>query len=229
MEIVRLEQVEFSYAGDVALAGIDLVVAEGERLAVLGPNGGGKTTLLGLVLGLRAPGRGRVVWRRPAASVRRAYVPQAPAFDRHFPVRVDEMVLQGRLGRRRSPGAIAAADRAAVDALLERLGLAALRRAYLTELSGGELKRALVARALVAEPELLALDEPTASLDEPSRRWLWSLLDELPAPTAVLLATHDLAPGTFRPTRALLVDRGLEELPLGGLHAHPLVCGHGHG
>jgi energy-coupling factor transporter ATP-binding protein EcfA2 len=86
-----------------------------------------------------------------------------------------------------------------------------------------------VARALVAEPELLVLDEPAASLDEPSRRRLWQLVAELPETTAVVLATHDLAPGTFRASRAVLVDRRLEELPIDGLHEHPLICGHSHG
>ena len=227
--LVTLERAGYRYGADVALAGVDLRLDAGARLAVLGPNGGGKTTLLGLLLGLREPTSGRVVWARPPAAIRRAYVPQAPSFDRHFPLRVEEMVLDGRLGRRAGPQPFTAADRAAAAGLVERLGLAELRRAYLAELSGGELKRALVARALAAEPELLVLDEPTASLDEPSRRRLWELVAALPEETAVVLATHDLAPDTFRATRAVLVDRGLEELAIDSLHAHPLLCGHGHG
>jgi zinc transport system ATP-binding protein len=231
VHLVALEQAGYRFGADVALAGVDLRIAPGERLAVLGPNGGGKTTLLGLLLGLRRPTEGRVRWGRPPSSLRRAYVPQAPAFDRQFPLRVEDTVLDGRLGRsgRRGVRPFDAADRAAAAAIVDRLGLAELRRAYLSELSGGELKRTLVARALVAEPELLVLDEPTASLDEPSRRRLWQLVAELPETTAVVLATHDLAPGTFRAGRAVLVDRGLEELPLEGLHEHPLVCGHSHG
>lgn len=227
--LVALEGVTYRYDGDVALEGVDLAVERGARLAVLGPNGGGKTTLLGLLLGSRRPSSGRVVWARPPRTLRRAHVPQFPAFDRHFPMRVREMVLEGRLGvvsgRRRDD----ATDRAKVAELLDRLDLAALAEAHLSELSGGELKRALIARALAAEPELLGLDEPTASLDEPSRRTLWALLAELPASTAVVLATHDLAPDTFGATRAVLVDRRLEPIALDRLHAHELVCGHVHG
>lgn len=227
--LVALDDVAYRYDGDVALEGIDLGVARGERLAVLGPNGGGKTTLLALLLGLLRPSAGRIRWGRPPRELRRAHVAQFPTFDRHFPVRVGEMIAQGRLrpgGRTRSG---AAADRAKVAELLDRLELGPLAQAHLSELSGGELKRAMIARALAAEPDLLALDEPTASLDEPSRRRLWELVAELPASTAIVLATHDLAPETFAATRAFVVDRRLEPLALDRLHAHELVCGHSHG
>ena len=227
--LVRLQDVSFRFGADVVLEGIDLSLTEGDRLALLGPNGGGKSTLVRLVLGLLAPASGRLE-RRP--GLRLGYVPQFPAFDRHFPVRVEEMILQGRLRDRRRLRPFAATaprDRARVDEVVARLDLGILRRAYLDELSGGEMKRALVARALVAEPDLLVLDEPTAALDEPSRRAFWLLLAGLPERTAIVLATHDLAPATFVPKRAALIDRRFEALDLAGLHAHPLVCGHGHG
>jgi len=226
--LVVCRGVGFRYGADVALAGVDLTVAAGERLAILGPNGGGKSTLVRLLLGLLRPSEGEIAW---AAGGRHwsGYVPQFPAFDRGFPLRVEEMVLQGRLGRRASWAPPSGEDREAAARALSRLGLEELRGAYLTELSGGELKRALVARALVGEPELLVLDEPTASLDEPSRRRLWELVEELPAATTVLLVTHDLAPETFRAGRAVLVDRRVESLALGELHRLPLLCGHRHG
>lgn len=227
--VVAFEGVAYRYDGDVALEGIDLVVERGERLAVLGPNGGGKTTLLALLLGLLRPSAGRIRWGRPPRELRRAHVAQFPTFDRHFPVRVGEMIAQGRLRPGGRTRAGAAEDRAKVAELLERLDLAPLAGAHLSELSGGELKRAMIARALAAEPELLALDEPTASLDEPSRRRLWELVAELPASTAIVLATHDLAPETFAATHAYVVDRRLEPLALDRLHAHELLCGHRHG
>lgn len=227
--IVDLRRVSYRFGADVVLEEIDLELAEGDRLALLGPNGGGKSTLVRLLLGLLRPATGTIV-RRP--GLRLGYVPQFPAFDRHFPVRVEEMILQGRLRDRRRLQPFAATgprDRGLVDEVVARLDLGGLRRAYLDELSGGEMKRALVARALVAEPDLLVLDEPTAALDEPSRRAFWALLAGLPRKTAIVLATHDLAPETFVAERAALVDRRLEPLPLSGLHVHPLICGHGHG
>lgn len=226
--LVRFHGAGYRFDRDVALEDVDLEVVAGERLAVLGPNGGGKTTLLTLLLGLRRPTSGRVdqVERRPA--LRRSYVPQFPAFDRSFPVQLEEMVLQGRLRDRSWRGDVDAARSTTVERHLERLELLELRRSYLTELSGGELKRALVARALVGEPELLVLDEPTASLDAAARRTFWELLGELPARTTVVLATHDLAPSTFAPTRALWVDRAVRELAAEAVDAHALLCGHGH-
>lgn len=216
----------YRYGVDLALQGIDLCLHAGDRLVLLGPNGGGKSTLARLILGLARPTSGRIERR---AGLRLAYVPQFPTFDRGFPIRVAEMVLEGRLSDRAWMRPYGVEDRSATDEALERLGLVELRRAYLPELSGGELKRALIARALVARPELLVLDEPTASLDEPARRTLWSLVAALPATTTVLLATHDLAPATFVPTRAAMIDRTLESIAADGLHEHPLLCGHAHG
>lgn len=227
--LVELRRVSYRFGADVVLEAIDLDLSEGDRLALLGPNGGGKSTLVRLLLGLLRPATGTLKRR---SGLRLGYVPQFPAFDRHFPVRVEEMILQGRLrdrNRLRPFAATGARDRGLVDEVVARLDLGALRRAYLDELSGGEMKRALVARALVAEPDLLVLDEPTAALDEPSRRAFWELLAGLPPQTAIVLATHDLAPETFVAQRAALVDRRLEPLELSGLHAHPLVCGHAHG
>lgn len=216
----------YRYGADVALAGIDIEIRAGDRLVLLGPNGGGKTTLVRLLLGLLRPSEGSVSWLRPPGDLRLAYVPQFPAFDRDFPIRLDEMVAQGLLGG--GPRRSHAEDRAAVDVALDRVGLTPLRGAYLSELSGGETKRALVARALVREPEVLFLDEPTASLDEASRRAFWARLGELPDAAAIVLVTHDLAPGTLVPNRAFEVDRELTPIDLGALHGHPLLCGHGH-
>lgn len=224
--LVELFGVSYRYGADLALDRVDLCVHAGDRWVLLGPNGGGKSTLARLILGLAAPSSGRLSRRR---AIRAGYVPQVATFDRHFPVRVAEMVLEGRLSDRRWMRPFGTDDREATDDAIERLELASLRRAYLSELSGGELKRALVARALVARPELLVLDEPTAALDESSRRTLWSLVAALPAETSVILATHDLAPGTFAPTRAALVDRRLSAIALDSLHDHPLLCGHAHG
>jgi len=227
--LVECRALGFSYGGDVVLESLDLAIREGERLAILGPNGGGKTTLVRLILGLLAPGAGEIAWGRRRAVLRLAYVPQFPSFERGFPLRVEEMVLQGLLRERRLGHRFPREAHQRVAAIVEQLALTPLRHAYLSELSGGELKRALIARSLVGRPELLVLDEPAASLDEPSRGRLWRLIAELPAATTVLLVTHDLAPATFSPSRAVLVDRRIEELSVAGLHAHPLLCGHTHG
>lgn len=226
--LVAARGVAYRYGADVALSGIDLEIADGDRLVVLGPNGGGKSTLVRLLLGLLAPSTGELRWRQPRRHRRFGYVPQFPSFDRGFPLRVTEMVRLGRLGGRRPLARWTRDDHAAVERRLDELELGALAAAHLSELSGGEIKRALIARALVGDPDLLVLDEPAASLDEPSRHRLWSTVAALPERCAVLVVTHDLAPDTFLPTRAVLVDGGLTPIPLASLHAHPLLCGHGH-
>ena len=226
--VVAARGLGYRYGADVALADVDLAVGRGDRLVILGPNGGGKSTLVRLLLGLLRPDRGEVRWQVPRRARRLGYVPQVPSFDRGFPLRVEEMVRLGRLRGRRPLTGWSRADHEAVARRLAELELAPLAGAYLSELSGGELRRALIARALVGEPDFLVLDEPTASLDEPSRRRLWELISALPESTAVLLVTHDLAPETLRPTRAVMVDRRLSEVPIDGLHSHPLLCGHAH-
>jgi len=226
--VLEARGVGHRYDGNIALADVDLEIGEGERLAILGPNGGGKSTLVRVLLGLVAPTAGEVVWHRPALRRRLGYVPQYPSFDRDFPLRVGEMVALGRLHGRRIQARLDAADRAQVDRLLAELDLEPLRHAYLSELSGGEMKRALVARALAGEPAFLVLDEPAVWLDEESRARLWEQIGRLPASTVVLLVTHDLAPGTFRPSRALLVDRRVEPLAVAGLHGDAEICGHLH-
>jgi zinc transport system ATP-binding protein len=227
--LVEARGVVHRYGADLALDGVDLAIADGDRLAIVGPNGGGKSTLVRLLLGLARPTGGEIVWRVARRRRRLAYVPQFPSFDRDFPLRVDEMVRLGRLRGRRPLSRWTAQDLATVERLLAELELDKLRHAYLSELSGGEMKRALVARALAGEPDFLVLDEPTASLDEASRTRLWQQIAQLPPTAVVLLVTHDLAPHTFRPNRAVLVDRRLEALPVAGLHGEAAICGHLHG
>lgn len=198
-----------------AVAGADLDAGPGEMVAVLGPNGAGKSTLLRLLLGVSVPSRGDVEYRgRPAArweAVERArrigVLPQheEPA----FPVSVGELVSMGRyphLGAWRRPDA---ADRAAVARALERCRVEAIADRPYTTLSGGERQRARLARALAQEPESLALDEPTASLDLAHEMEIWEILrEEAARGRAVLLTTHHLNLAARYADRLVLMDRG---------------------
>ncbi|HYN48292.1 MAG TPA: ABC transporter ATP-binding protein [Candidatus Nanopelagicales bacterium] len=182
-----------------ALAGAELVAGPGEMVAILGPNGAGKSTLLRLLLGALEPHRGAAEYEGVAAArwapVERArrigVLPQheEPA----FPVSVGELVAMGRyphLGRWRRPGA---SDRAAVRSALERCRIDDLAARPFATLSGGERQRARLARALAQEPEALALDEPTASLDVAHEMEIWEILrEEAARGRAVLLTTHHL-------------------------------------
>lgn len=192
---IELRDVWFTYGDRPVLEAIDMSVARGAFLGIIGPNGAGKTTLLKLVLGLLEPSAGEV--RVFGSDPRRAhgrigYVPQYARFDRHFPLVVRELVLMGRLARKRTPGRFGTEDREAVDRALARLELAKLADTPIDELSGGELQRALVARALALEPRILLLDEPTASVDTRVGRSVYHLLEELTSTMTVVLVSHDV-------------------------------------
>ena len=185
------------YGEDCALKDINLQVEEREFLAIIGPNGGGKTTLLKSILGLVQPDSGEIrIFGRSGESARRSigYVPQFSRFDRKFPISVEEVVLIGRLsGRSAWFSRFSRQDRQLVDSLLERLEIADLKHRQIGQLSGGQLQRVLIARALAVEPQILVLDEPTASVDSASKTRIYDLLKELNQEMTILIVTHDLS------------------------------------
>lgn len=189
-ELLRLEHASFGYEGRPILAGVDLTVGPGEFLGIVGPNGSGKTTLFRGLLGLLRPLSGRV--QRAPASV--GYVPQREGLDALFPLRVDEVVCMGAGGRRAGLRGLPAAERALAHECLTRVGLAERARAPFSSLSGGQRQRVLIARALMARPGLLLLDEPTSGVDRAARGAILELLRTLHAQgLAILLVSHELA------------------------------------
>lgn len=193
---VWMENLSFTYDGPPVLEEVSLQIPRGDFVSVVGPNGGGKSTLLKLILGLLSPARGtvRVLGLPPAAARRRiGYVPQQAQLDLQFPVSVREVVLMGRLGRRAGWGPYRHEDKARAEAVLAELGLdREFSRRHFSALSGGQRQRVLIARALVSEPELLLLDEPTANLDAASENDLYELLRELNRRLTIVLVSHDL-------------------------------------
>jgi zinc transport system ATP-binding protein len=209
---VQVRDVTFGYGQEVVLDHVNLDIQGNDFLAVIGPNGGGKTTLLKVMLGLLRPWSGKVVWRLPSGADPRGrlgYVPQFSTFDKDFPLRVQDMVLMGRLGRRSLLRPYGREDRAAADRALERLGLRSVARAHVSEISGGQLQRALIARALVADPEILFLDEPTASIDAESRETLRDLLEDLNRTIPIVVVTHDVTSLASMVRRIACINRKL--------------------
>jgi zinc transport system ATP-binding protein len=193
--VLAIEGVSFAYRGQPALENVSLTVEPGDTLAILGPNGSGKTTLLKVILGLLEPDRGRVrVFGAPPrrARGRVGYVPQRFAFDPEFPIRVLDVALMGRLAARGPFRRFRAADRDIALAALDRVEMKALAPRPIGALSGGQVQRVLIARALALKPRLLLLDEPTASLDERIGGSVWDLLDELSREMAVVCVSHDI-------------------------------------
>lgn len=194
--VIALEDVTFSYDGYPVLENVNLKVAQGDFVSIVGPNGGGKTTLLKLMLGLLRPKKGsiRIFGQRPEdARERIGYMPQHAYLDPQFPVRVMDVVLMGRLrGSTRPFGPYTKQDRDAAEDALRRMRMWDLRKAYFSALSGGQRQRALIARALASRPDLLFLDEPTAGLDLTVENELHALLKSLIEDLTVIVVSHDL-------------------------------------
>jgi zinc transport system ATP-binding protein len=173
---LALEHVSFAYgSGPLVLRDVSLAVEPGEFVAIAGPNGGGKTTLLRLVLGLERPTAGRV----RVETRRLGYLAQRADAGVDAPLTVRELVGAGRAARTRLLGPLAPKDRDAVREAIERVGLGRLADRRLRTLSGGQQQRAFIAKALAAEPELLVLDEPTTGVDAESQEAIAELLERL--------------------------------------------------
>ncbi len=191
---VVLKNVSFAYAKEKVLEEVSLSVPHGDFASIVGPNGSGKTTLLKLFLGLLKPDSGdiRIFGEMPEkANLRIGYMPQYAHVDIQFPVTVLDVILMGRLGYTRG-GRYSREDRKAAKLSLEEVNLSGLEKHLFSELSGGQRQRVLIARALCGEPELLLLDEPTASIDPEIQEALFEILEELNERMTILLVSHDL-------------------------------------
>ena len=210
---VELAGVSFAYrGGPPVLEDVTLTVEPGEFLGIAGPNGGGKTTLLRLALGLERPLSGDVrVFGAPpggrSSRPRIGYVSQRAQLASATPVTVREVVEAGRLAVRGPFGRLRATDRAAVAAAIERVGLENRASSPLRTLSGGMQQRAFIARALASEPALLALDEPTTGVDAASQESLAALLAELRSDLGVtiLYVSHEFGAVEHVVSRLVLV------------------------
>lgn len=192
---ISLRAIRLNYERTVVLENIDLEVSEGSWIALIGPNGGGKTTLLRIIMGLLKPlsGKVEVFGQRPGKGYQGvAYVPQRVPFDPCFPISVREVVLTGRLHTLPFWGRYTSYDEAAMYGALERVGMSEFADHVFGELSGGQAQRVLIARALASEPRLLLLDEPTSSLDINTQNQIYELLEQVRGEMTTVMVTHDL-------------------------------------
>ena len=191
---IDLRDVCFSFDQLAVLKHVTLQVPDGEFIGLVGPNGGGKSTLIRIILGLLQPTRGSVkVLGADACAARRkiGYVPQYPAFERDFPITVEQLVLMGRLLG--GWGGYNAADRKIALRAMRETEVETLRERPVGSLSGGQLQRVLVARALACEPRILLLDEPTANIDQRVESEIFDLFKQLNARMTVVVVSHDIA------------------------------------
>ncbi len=193
--MIEIEHLGFSYGDQPVLEDVCIRVEPGDFVGLIGPNGGGKTTLLKLILGLLQPreGRIRVFGVAPTpGSTRVGWVPQHHETPEHFPVSAQEVVMMGLLGCGRRFGPFGRGERGQARAILERLGIGELAGRRMDGLSGGQRQRVLIGRALVSRPELLLLDEPTANVDPKAEGEILDLLKDLGREVTILMVSHDL-------------------------------------
>jgi zinc transport system ATP-binding protein len=192
---IEVENVWFSYERTDILKDVNFTLEKREFLGIIGPNGGGKTTLLKLLLGILKPDRGRVriLGQEPNdASHRVGYVPQDMSFNRNFPVSVMDVALMGRLTRARIGKRYSQEDREKVRDVLEKVGMWDFSKRPIGKLSGGQRQRVFIARALATDPEILFLDEPTTSVDPEFQTDLYAFLEELNKDVTIVVITHDV-------------------------------------
>ena len=207
---IVVQDLSFAYETAPVLSDVNLTIDEGDFVSIIGPNGGGKTTLLKLMLGFLKPQTGSIrIFGEPPETARRriGYVPQYFQFDPSFPAKVLDVVLMGRIDRRRWFGPYGSADKKAAFQALEEVDLYDLRNHPFPALSGGQRQRVLIARALASEPRVFFLDEPTANIDIAVQNEFLGLLEELNKRLTIIIVTHDIGFVSSLVKRVVCVNR----------------------
>lgn len=219
--VIEISGLTFAYSGGEAiLHDADLTIREHEFVCMVGPNGGGKTTLIKLLVGLLRPDRGtlRVLGMDPKdARQRIGYMPQHERLDPQFPASVMDVVLMGCLGYGNRIGPYRKRDKERAAQVMKDVGLYDLRHRTFAELSGGQRQRALIARAMACDPSLLLLDEPTAHLDPAVQDDFYRLLHQMDRRLTLLLVSHDVGFVSKYVDKVVCVNRQVVVHPTGDL------------
>jgi zinc transport system ATP-binding protein len=205
--ILELRRVSAGYDRDLVLREVDFSIGERDFVGVIGPNGGGKTTLLKVILGLLPPRAGEVIYHAPRESLF-GYLPQNNRFDARFPISVEEVVLSGLVSEKGLCKRYTRADKARARALLDDYGMGDYRARPVGELSGGQAQRVFLCRALVSSPRVLVLDEPATYVDNQFESAFYALLAELNQHLAIVMVSHDLDTTRALAKRVLRVEAG---------------------
>ena len=234
--VIEVERVLFGYdPGEAVLRDVSFSIERHQFVAVIGPNGGGKSTLLKLLLGLIKPWKGTIAinGKSPPTTIM-AYVPQVFSSDRAFPITALEVVLGGRVRHLSSWGSFQKKDIDIARESLSRVGLLHLEDQAFGTLSGGQAQRVLIARALSSQPEVLLLDEPTSSTDKEAEKAIFETLLQLKKELTIIMVTHNIASIVTHVEEVLCVDGTVSHIPPQeicehfaiGLYHEPLLEGH---
>lgn len=189
-KILELDSITAGYDNNIVLDNINLTIHKKDFLGIIGPNGGGKTTLLKIILGLLAPFKGQIKFYIKQNII--GYLPQFKNFDNKFPITVDDVVLSGLTSKKGLFHCFSNEDRKKSDELLEATQICHLKKKPIGELSGGQMQRVFLCRALINSPELLILDEPNTFVDKTFENNLFEILKELNKKISIILVSHDI-------------------------------------
>lgn len=203
--LIDLQGVSMKREGREILRDVDLSVRKGDFLAITGPNGGGKTTLLRIILGLLKPTEGSV-YVHPDLSI--GYLPQKNMIDSHFPISVTEVVASGLMAKK---GLSKAEKKNLVDDTIKMIGMEEHAHRPIGMLSGGQLQRTLFGRAIISQPTLLVLDEPLSYLDKKFEHRLYGIVADISKSATILLVSHEMSEISTMATRHLIIDHTLRE------------------
>ncbi|MFW9619617.1 MAG: metal ABC transporter ATP-binding protein [Sulfurospirillum sp.] len=209
---IQINHLYFSYDGATVLEDINLSYNKNEFLAIIGPNGGGKSTLLKMMIGLLEPERGEVLLfgEKPLqVSHEIAYVPQDTIANKDFPIKVMDVVLMGRLSKSKAFATYSKEDREIALRMLERVGMKGFENQKINTLSGGQRQRVFIARALACEAKIMFLDEPTASIDTAGQIDMFKLLKSLNDTIGIVIISHDINVALNYATKVVHVNRTL--------------------
>ena len=193
--IIQISNLNAAYEGKTVLSQVNLTVYERDFLGIIGPNGGGKTTLVKCILGLHKPEQGNIRFfknGKEVSNINMGYLPQYNSIDRKFPISVYEVILSGLSKQKPLLQRYNKTHHEQVRQIIARMGLEGLEERAIGELSGGQLQRTLLGRALVSNPEVVILDEPNTYIDKRFETKLYSLLEEINRERAIVLVSHDI-------------------------------------
>lgn len=214
--IIKIKDLAASYDQKQVLTDINLEVCNNDFLGIIGPNGGGKTTLIKCILGLKAYDHGNISYFKNGNAVKdikMGYLPQYNLIDRKFPISVREVILSGL---RRERGLILRHNKQEIQharLIIERMGLETLEDRPIGQLSGGQLQRALLGRAIISDPEVLILDEPNTYIDKRFQDKLYDLLEDIQKECAIILVSHDISTVLKKVQKVAYVNQTLKYYP----------------
>ncbi|OFY57285.1 MAG: zinc ABC transporter ATP-binding protein [Bacteroidetes bacterium RBG_19FT_COMBO_42_10] len=223
--LFEMNSVSVSYGTGFALRDVSFRVSESDFIGVIGPNGGGKTTLLKVILGLIKPVSGKIVFSNDLASGNSiGYLPQISTGDITYPVTVTDVILSGMMIRKKIISRMSKKDKKRAAEVIDELGLSALAHSSLNELSGGQLQRVFLGRAIIGNPKLLLLDEPGNFVDSNFENDFYEKLRDLNRRMAILMVSHDIGMISSYVKSYACVNMGLHYHPSSEITSEQLLA-----